>query len=352
VGTAPALNALDEQCKQHDAAYATGGDLKLADETFYLNARNLGTAGWVMGNIVGLQSLFRSYDKLQQLQPTNKQQPTNNHSIMPNLRGRQPNSKSNGKKESIMQTLAPTSIGSTIRAGKPQITRSTDAANIVGHDFIGTVEANGVSTFGLGKCALLSPAYFSSSMLGATAATFEKYRWNKLRIHYIPRVATTSTGQVIMTSQRSAAEASIVPESGTFLQRAMTQGNATFGPLWVPNYIDIDSKDWHLVDPAIHDDLDDAIAEVLLVYTQAASSGQVGYLWAEYDISFKGALYQPHHTLLPIATGPGVRAVFTDANAVNPTTEDVQLTNPDGVIFNLSSTFQGNLSLHFRPSRK
>lgn len=342
VGSAPALSTLDAVCRKHDAAYAVGDDLKEADYTFAREARLLGLSGILMASAVGLQGLLRSSDKQYDITDTSLPQTmkrslrTSHTSLGP--AGTQVKDKAIPTMERIN---APVSVGSVIRANAPSIKRTTDTAIINGHDFVGTVEGTGVTTFSLGKSALLSPAYFASSMLGATAATFEEYKWNRLRIHYIPRVATSAAGQVILTSQRSASEVGLTPESGTFLQRAMTQGNATFGPLWVPNYIDIKPSGWHVLDPATHSDLDDAIAEELLVYTQVATTGQVGYLWAEYEVAFRGALYQPHHSVFPMPTGPGLRTFFSDVNAINATTDDVLLTNTDSGLYNLASTYPG-----------
>jgi len=117
-----------------------------------------------------------------------------------------------------------------------------------------------------------------------------------------------------MCSSRSVSEPNLQPESGTFLQRAMSQGNAVFSSLWIPASIDIDcSPDFKLVDPTTSSDLDDAIHEEVQVYTQISSAAQVGYLFAEYDCSFEEPIYTPHSTALPIFTGPGQRTSFSVA---------------------------------------
>jgi hypothetical protein len=97
----------------------------------------------------------------------------------------------------------------------------------------------------------------------------------------------------------------------------MSQGNACFSPLWQPAFIDIDCPQdgFKLVDPTTTSDLDDCIHEELQVFTSAAVAGQVGYLVAEYDISFQEPIYQPHSTALPLATGPGQRTTIGDNSA-------------------------------------
>lgn len=243
----------------------------------------------------------------------------------------------------VSHPTAPISIGTVTRNFAPKVTRSNNSANIVGKDFIGTVEGQGVSTFGLGKSALLSPAYFNSTILGNICRSYEHYRFNRLRVHYVPKVATTAVGQLILCSQHSVSEPGLQPEAGTFLQRAMSQGNASFSPLWTPNYIDINTdSQWRLVDPATTVDLDDCILEELQVYTQVSASAQVGYLIAEYDISFKDSIYQPHASQIPFPTGPGVRAVLTDALAVNAIGDDWILNDPTSALA-LGSTGNGTI---------
>jgi hypothetical protein len=243
----------------------------------------------------------------------------------------------------VQHPTAPVSIGTITRNFAPKVTRSTNAANIVGKDFIGTVEGQGVSSFGLGKSALLSPAYFNSTILGNICRSFEHYRFNRLRVHYVPKVATTAVGQLILCSQHSVSEPGLQPESGTFLQRAMSQGNASFSPLWTPNYIDITTDaQWRLVDPATTVDLDDCILEELQVYTQVNASAQVGYLIAEYDISFKDPIFQPHASQIPFPTGPGVRVSFTDATAVNAIGDDVIWDDPLGAL-SFATTSNGTI---------
>jgi hypothetical protein len=231
------------------------------------------------------------------------------------------------------QVMAPVSVGTSIRAIKPVMSRNVEGGHIRGKDFLGTVEGFGVATFGLGKSALLNPAYFFSTFLGNFARSYEKYRWNSLRIHYVPKVATSAIGQLVMCSQRSVTEPGLRPEAGTFLNRAMSQGNAAFSPLWTGSYIDIDTDgEFRLVDPTSSADLDDAIHEELQVYCQTSVSGQVGYLIAEYDISFKEPIFQPHSTSIPISTGPGMRVVLTDAAGINSNLDDWNLVDSFGLL--------------------
>jgi hypothetical protein len=234
---------------------------------------------------------------------------------------------------SIRKAGAPVSIGTIIRQQQPKLVRHKDGATLHGTDFLDPVECQGVTDFCVGKSALMSPAYFVGTFLGNLARSFEKYRWNKLRVHYVPKVSTATSGQIVMTSSHSVSEPVLNPNSGTFLQRAMAQGNATMGPLWMENYIDIDCDgEWKLVDPATTSDPDDAIAEELQIFTQCEQAQQVGYLYAEYEVEFCNTIFQPHSSYIPIYTGPGVRAVLTDTAAINAVGDDWNVSDPTNAL--------------------
>lgn len=314
--TVPPVDEFDATCLSHDASYAKSEDLLEADFKFAKENFGRGPKRTIAATLVGIQGGLRALDKT-----IPKIFQTKTMSKTPKLRGAMtklgptpsPNTKHTGATVAVAA-----SYGKVMRRVDPVITRTTNTARIKGRDFIGSVECTGITTFGLGKVAMLSPAYLQGAFLGNLARSFEKYKFTQLRVHYVPKVGTTANGQVVLCSQHSVSEPALQPESATFLNRAMTQGNAVFGPLWLETYIDIDcTDDYKLVDPATTMDPDDAIHEELQVYTQSPINGQVGYLWIDYDVSFKDPIYQIHSTSIPIYTGPGMRVQFNDANAAN-----------------------------------
>nr|WPR18244.1 MAG: capsid protein [Crogonang virus 49] len=341
-GYAPASSEFDETCRQHDFTYADNGDRRSADLLFARENIGRGFVRTAAGLAVGLQGVLRSVDKriptkteLQEEMVTNTQNKR--------LRGAGSSAPNNSTGLSLKRGNAPVAMGSIIRQKPPKLTRQRDGASLIGTDFLDPVEGLGVSDFGIGKSALLSPAYFIGTFLGNLARSYEKYRWKRLRIHYVPKVSTATGGQIILTSSKSVSEPVLNPGSGTFLQRAMSQGNATMGPLWMENWIDIDcGEEWFLVDPATTTDPDDAVAEELQVFTQTTSAGQVGYLYAEYEVEFMNTMFTSHATSLPIYTGPGLRCTLTDAAAVNAINDDIVLTDPLNAL-GLSSVANGTI---------
>lgn len=330
-GDAIAIDDFDETCRNHDFAYADNSDLKQADYQFFKQNFGNGFTRSLAAVAVGLQGLSRPDDK----HPQNLSQNimTKNKNLRTAaVKPQQQQITAKSRPRSSTNTVgAPVAIGSVVRNTRPTHIQTKNGSILRGTDFISPVECQGVTTFGLGKSAMLSPAYFLGTFIGNMSRSYEKYRWNRLRIHYIPKVATSANGQVVLCSSHSVSEPCLAGEAGTFLQRAMSQGNASLGPLWMANYIDIEcKKDYLMVDPAITSDPDDSIAEELQVYTQSTVSGQVGYLYAEYELEFSEMTFQPHSTSLPIPTGPGLRVSLVDENAVNAAGDDWRLTDPSG----------------------
>lgn len=341
-GYAPAHNEFDETCRQHDFSYADQGDLRSADLLFARQNIGRGFTRTVAGLAVGLQGVLRSVDKrIPTKIELQEEMVTNNNNTR--LRGAAKAVPTNSRGVEVKHGNAPVAMGTIIRQQPPKLTRHKDGASLHGTDFLEPVEALGVSDFGIGKSALLSPAYFVGTFLGNLARSFEKYRWKRLRIRYVPKVSTATGGQIVLTSSKSVSEPVLNPSSGTFLQRAMAQGNATMGPLWMENYIDIDcSGEWMLVDPGTTSDPDDAIAEELQVFTQTTVAGQVGYLYAEYEIEFTETIFTPHSTSIPIYTGPGLRCTLQDAVAVNAINDDVVWVDPSNTL-GLSAVANGSI---------
>jgi len=346
--TVDPMNELDAICMEHDRIYFLEGDLQDADREFVRSAYGNSWLGALFAVPVGLQYLVRATDKLLTYQNTTQTMvkviPPKNAKNTPTVSKKEKKMKKMSMPAGMSTTTStpPVSYGTMIKATNPVVTRSLTDARIVGRDFIGTVEGQGVNTFGLGKSALLSPAYFLSTVLGNMARSFEKYKWNRLRIHYVPKVATSVTGQVILCSQSSCTMPGLQPESGSFLPRAMSQGNASFGPLWAANYIDIacDSLYRH-IDPTTSVDLDDSIMAELQIYTQVNSAQQVGYIFAEYDISFKEPVYAQHSLTIPISSGPGLRVTLGEVG-LGVVNADFTLNDPTGTL-GLSTSRNGTI---------
>jgi len=348
VGTMKPVDEFDETCMVHDAHYARAGDLKLADYEFARANIGRGVLRTAAGLVVGSQGFLRRGSRSGA--PNIKRNTPNTLNILESnmqsnssknnsLRGKQGKKQSNPRQTSsksevqVATHAVPATIGTTIRMVRPIVVRNGNTARITGRDFLGTVSVAATTTFGVSTTALLSPAYFASAFLGNLCRSYESYRWDKLRIHYVPACSTSTTGSVVLASSHAVTQPALSGESSNFLPRALTQGNASMGPLWEHGYIDIDctSRQWRLVDPTSSVDLDDNIHEELQVYYSASSSLVAGYLLAEYTCSFNEPVYQPHSTAIPIPTGPGTVCTFTDNIGVNAAGDDWNLSCLSGL---------------------
>ena len=328
VGTQTPIDDLDYTCYLHDAQYASGGDLSQADYEFYANNVGKGFMRTAAGLAVGAQGLVRwgtssapndfDYTQIDEIDMTNAKKP--------NLRGAAAATRNQAPRQQqlIHTTMVPAAMGSTMRSGKPTVVRTSNSARITSRDFLSTVSVNPTAVFGLSTTALLSPAYLSSGFLGNLCRSYESYKWNRLRVHYVPAVSTATPGTVLLASAHSVTQPSLSGEESNFLPRAMTQGNAVLGPLWEHNHIDIDCARGgkRSVDPTTSTDIDDNIHEELQVYFSAATNTVAGYLFIEYDCSFFDPIYQPHATTIPIPWGPGSRCVLQESVATSAAGDD------------------------------
>lgn len=356
VGRSAAIDAFDETCKTHDAVYATGGNLKRADRAFYEENIGRGVVRSVAALAVGAQGALRRGE----VRTPIIDQP---RAIMTNLRGSTPTPQNRNK--NITHSNATASLGgvqmdapaatSSVFTAKQTKTKSIrDGTHVSGQEFISPVECQGVATFGLGKSALLAPAYFYGGVLGQLSRAYQKYRWRKLVVHYIPKVSTGLAGQVVICSSLNINEPCLQPEASSFLARAMVSGNGVMAPLWAPVKMQIPiDNEWRNIDPTVSSDINDDVYAEVQVYTQAATAQQVGYLWLEYEIELVKPMLTPHSTSLPISSGPGTRIAMQNTSAINAVGAPVTLADvsssglfsvPGGSIYRFVLDVQGSNS--------
>lgn len=377
IGNTVPIDELDSLCMTHDAAHYEGTDLQSADYEFATRAITMGPYGAAFGSAVAIQyagrgvknQLSKSFSSLRNIMGSSKapkNKPINQTQKGGSFRGSPLKRKAgNAMAERVLMSMedrnvnsiggvqvsAPTSISSVLTA-MPTKTRSIQNGVIVsGREFISTVEGNGVSTFGVGKSALLAPAYFYGGVLGQLARAYQFYKWTHLVVHYIPKVSTGTSGQVVICSQDNITEPFMCPEASTMLQRAMVSGNGVMTPAWMPAKMMIQTDNVkRYVDATTNIDINSNIFAELQVLTQVGTSQNLGYLWLEYIVELTHPMLQPHLTTLPYFTGPGQRYIFNDATAINAPDAPVLLVDttgslvlqPNGTIFRAVLDIQGS----------
>lgn len=320
IGSTPPVDDFDATCQAHDAAYHYGNDLSRADWEFAASNFLQGPKRTLAAIGVATQAILRGNDSIIK-QPNESITTTHN---MTNLRGARP---------SVTLTSMPAAMGYTIRSTAPQIKRKGNTTTIVGADYAGSVVTSNTNNYQPAASVFLNPAYFQNAMLGSQARVFEKFRFTRASVHYIPAVPTDTDGQLVMCSTRTVKEPFINGSSSTFLSRALSQGNAVACPLWKETILDVECNgDWQIVDALIDGDLDDCIQEEVQCYTTASLTLTAGILMLHYEIEFKDPLYTFHSTVIPVPMGNGSYGTLVDNSAANSINDTIRLTTATGTL--------------------
>lgn len=335
VGTVMPIDEFDNTCRLHDDVYALSGDTEAADYAFYHANIGVGLKRSAAAMVVGAQGIVRTYDKLIQSSITpllyhlNMPKTKTNKTVKQSLRTAMPSKAlavANPGRQVTVSTV-PAAYGFSLRMKQPVVNRTGNTATIIGADYAGSVNATANGLYQPASSILLNPIYFNSSMLGSLARAYEKFRFRKASVQYVPSVPTSTQGQVIMTSTRTVKEPFIASSSPTFLSRALSQGNAVAMPVWKDEVITVDcSTEWMVVDALIDSDLDDSIQEEIQVYATCDSTVVTGILILHYEIEFKDPLYTYHPTAIPSPVGNGSVMTCSDVNAVNALNDAIRVT--------------------------
>lgn len=339
VSDVPPIDDFDNTCLLHDASYARGDDLSRADAKFFIANFGRGLQRTAAAEVVGYQAALRAIDKFLPRIYKSKDEMTKNKKINNLRRDMEPPKMKRQVSKALVAlpapkakvsqlTTVPAAFGYTLKLTAPEVKRNGNNAIVTGSDFASSVYASNSTVYEPAASVLLNPAFFNNAMLGSMARSYEQFRIREARIDYIPAVATSTTGQVVMTSVKSAKLPFISGSLSSFLSRALSSGNALAVPIWKEASLNclIDSE-WKNVDCLSDGDLDDAISQEVQVYALAGSAVTCGTLILHYVIEFKDPVYTYRSTLVPNPVGNGNIFSWQDDSAVNATTDNVRLSN-------------------------
>lgn len=309
-----AYDDFDATCKRHDIQLALAqsqADVLRADEEFF--EANYGAG---VGRTLSALAVYYLNPIMSKKSPALRGATSNKAKMVAKT------------KAASTQHNVPAAIGFTVRGKAPSIVKTSTGATIKGADYAGTVNVFNASTYEPAASVPMNPSYFNSAMLGNLSRVYEKYRFKRAVLEYIPSVPTSTQGQLVLLSDRSIKNPFLDGSSTSFLGRALSQANAVATPLWQRTTFECDvSQAWNLVDPLIDADLDDTIAGEVQVYGFADTTMVAGILMLHYEVEFKDPLYTFHPTLTPIPVGIGTLATFNDDSAVNNSADAIILTN-------------------------
>lgn len=217
VGTKPAVDEFDESCRRHDAAYATGADLKKADFDFYRENFGRGVLRTMAAAAVGIQGVLRPNVIDNRVKQPKMNKNTKQSQKKKNLRGASSAPAqvvSARKKLSQMDDAvyaAPTAVATRKVGAKPRITYNSSGVVIRHRSFLGAITNNAdytVTTYPL------NPGLSSTfPWLHRLARRYEEYRFRSLRFEYRSVAPTSVAGVVMMSFDYDAADSAPAAKS-------------------------------------------------------------------------------------------------------------------------------------------
>jgi hypothetical protein len=221
---------------------------------------------------------------------------------------------------------APVAIGNSMRGVKAQVVQSSaDQVRLVGRDFAQTAYNSGTVTNWLPVAGFpLTPNCFVSSTLRNYCQMYNKFKFNRVRLHYITSSPTSSSGDVLF--QVNANRDDPIPNwtGANFLPYALSKPETIIGPQWTNHTMEITPKGpARTLDLGQNTDLDYQAQGEVFLYSKTASTDSPGYLLIDYDVTFYEQSINPKLSILPnpLLLWQTVQFVFpTTALTVNVTT--------------------------------
>jgi hypothetical protein len=202
---------------------------------------------------------------------------------------------SSGASKGRKGTLAVNSLQTFIKSTPTRTVRVNRHSEVVqGTVFLGaltTATKNNVALDDLAVQLLvpLSPANMGNAMLGNVSRYYERFRFNRIRIHYLTASATTTDGTVVLTHQMDPInEIPTRGYSGTDLYTNLfSRENTIMGPVWENSYMDIPCHPdkWCYTDGKYGHTMEDLYGGYIIAYSTLAS-GVPGRVVMEFEVEF------------------------------------------------------------------
>lgn len=204
-------------------------------------------------------------------------------------------------------SVAPVSLGNTVRSIKQTVVPIPNGIKVVGRDFVQTLA--GVTTAYTGWVLsggfALSPMSLNATGLRGFFQTYEQYRWDKCVAHYITSSPTSLPGDVLMVYHSNHGGPKVDHTSSNFLSYALSTDSALIGPQWTNHSVEIITTphEWFGTDVLNAEDVAHQADGELLVYTRNTTNGTQadapGYLLIDYEVSFRRRMLNARVQTLP-----------------------------------------------------
>lgn len=299
-GKATARSALQQACKEHDAAYARRENYSIADQAFIKTVNHLGgdvsfiqkVLGRLFGTAVSLNDVYRYLNgtNLKSLGVIGDR--SNQFSMVYDKKRKVGFGGKTGTYSEKLITQ-PSTYGTGLVLQPIVVNRHGTGIKVRGSEFTNPSVSGSTAHATLWKCINLinlNPAYFENSRLGNYCKLYAKFKFTKLRLNYITNVGTSTAGSLLVEYMPSTTEVHRNFNATTFLNQVMGNPGSCLMPMWENFKIDI-PVDVNSDLKFITSETTAAIREVhdgnIVVYANSVANGvNTGYYVLEYECIF------------------------------------------------------------------
>jgi hypothetical protein len=199
---------------------------------------------------------------------------------------------------------APVSVGNSVRGSRPRIMQTTNGARVVGRDFAFALSstASAITNWELIGGMPITPCALPSSVLRNYCQMFQKFKVNKIVVHYITSSPTSQAGDVLFYYERDAFAPMCDYTNSNFLPFVLSDPNTVIGPQWTNHSMLVTpTADWKTTLFGNQSDLNEDRAGTIFMFSKTNAANSPGYVLIDYDISFKELSVNPRAGTLPIA---------------------------------------------------
>lgn len=213
---------------------------------------------------------------------------------------------------------APVSVGNSVRGSAPRVSQTTDGARVVGRDFAFALSSTAAAVTGwelIGGMPV-TPACLPSSILRNYCQMFNKFKVNKLTVHYITSSPTSQAGDILFYFEKDRLAPMPDYSNSSFLPYALSDPHTVIGPQWTNHSITVSpAKDWKTTLYGNQSDLNEDAEGTIFFFSKTNAANSPGYLLIDYDFSFKELSVNPRAGTLPIARAQSSFVALNNSSA-------------------------------------
>lgn len=329
VSDVPAVDEFDETCRVHDAAYATGQDLFIADGAFYDANIGRGYKRSLAALAVKSQQLARGLTRNKIIiAPNNNFQQT---SMAPSLRK---NNTQKNKPKNVTRTQngltipntriattvsAPAAMGSVIRGTTAKTVKKSSNGihmdvSVCNGRLAGAIQTAVPEMVGI---QYLMPVTLGNDEVQNMTRVYQRYRILSATAHFRAFQGTSAGGEVIIVSNDDPNYRPInTSTNSSFYQRALSAKHAIMTPMWMSTSLPLDvDSGWKVCDNCNSTTLEEFCSGVVYYYVDG-STQLPGFVIIDLRIEFEGLRFNSRNVISGSYLGLAAKRSLT---VVNPT---------------------------------